>query len=130
VTVLEGEAGGRTPTVLVVDDEPGILGFLEFALADEGFNVETAADGLAALRSVARTPPTVVVTDLMMPRLDGFGLIRRLRDAHEPLRGIIAMSAVRGGDDPPAGADLFVAKPFEIERMIACIRALLDGGRR
>ena len=112
-------------TVLVVEDEPGIRDFLSLVLAEEGFRVTTAGDGLEALRLVEREPPAIVLTDLMMPRLDGYGLIARLRAARLPVRGIIAMSAVGAAGQEPLGADLFLAKPFAIEQLLTSIHRLL-----
>src|SRR5687768_7304731 len=80
-------------TVLVVEDEPSIREMLALVLEDEGLRVVTAGDGIDALRVVEVEPPAVVLTDLMMPRLDGHGLIERLRAARVPVKGIIAMSA-------------------------------------
>ncbi len=62
-----------TRTVLIVDDEPNIRGFLRMALEDEGFSVETAANGKEALDKVRRRPPDAVLLDLLMPVLDGWG---------------------------------------------------------
>jgi CheY-like chemotaxis protein len=112
-------------TILVVDDEPGIRLLLETVLAAEGFRVVTAENGIDALQVVESAPPSVVVTDLMMPALDGYGLIERLRTANVPMRGIIAMSAASVAGTRPPGADLFVAKPFDIEHIIASVFALL-----
>lgn len=112
-----------TVTILVVDDEPGIRLPLEAALTEEGFRVVTARDGGEALRAASAAPPAVVLTDLMMPGLDGYALIDRLRTAPLPIRGIIAMSA--GSSAQPHGADLFLAKPFALEQVIASIDTLL-----
>ena len=117
--------GGAHATILVVDDEPGIRELLALVLAAEGLRVATAADGIAALQVVAAESPTLVVTDLMMPRLDGYGLIAQLRAAQVPVRGIIAMSAGDVAGARPPGADLFIAKPFDVEQVIASVSALL-----
>jgi CheY-like chemotaxis protein len=119
-------ANDASVRVLVVDDEAGIRYLLEAVLAEEGFRVTTAQDGIEALQVVASaTPPDVVVTDLMMPRLDGYGLINRLRAAAVPIRGIIAMSAASIAGTRPPGADLFIAKPFDIEQVVTSVFALL-----
>lgn len=104
------------PLVLVVDDEPGIVEFLRYALEDNGYRVQTARDGTDALSKFERERPDFVLTDLMMPRLDGWELCRRLR-MHDALRNlpIIGMSAVE-----PNGAvlDAFLRKPFELDDLL------------
>jgi CheY-like chemotaxis protein len=112
-------------TILVVDDEPSIRNFLAFILEDEGFQVSTAGDGQEALRMAKQAPPDVVLTDLMMPIVDGYELIKGLREAHIPVRAIIAMSAVSIAGDRSPDADLFLAKPFEIEQILSSVQALL-----
>ncbi len=112
-------------TILVVDDEPSVRQLLELVLLAEGFRVLTAADGLEALAVVASGPPVLVLTDLMMPRLDGYGLIARLRTGRVPLRGIIAMSAVSVAGGRPDGADSFIAKPFDLDHVLTSVVALL-----
>src|SRR5579885_516725 len=80
--------------VLIVDDEPGIVEFLCFALEEHGYRVASARDGAAALEAGARERPGCVVTDLMMPRLNGWDLTRRLRrDEATASIPIVAMSA-------------------------------------
>jgi DNA-binding response OmpR family regulator len=117
-------ASGGRPAVLIVDDEPSIREFLAFVLEDEGFDVATAADGHEALQTAKARPPDIVLTDLMMPVVDGYELISGLRREGVPVRAIIAMSAVQsGGRCIPA--DLFVAKPFQVEQVVASVRALL-----
>ena len=118
-------AGPPEPSVLVVDDEPSIRAFLASALEDEGFNVLTAADGSEALQVARRRPPDVVLTDLMMPRCDGYQLIDGLRQDRVPVHAIIAMSAVHTAAERNPPADLFLPKPFPIEQVVASVRALL-----
>jgi two-component system OmpR family response regulator len=111
--------------ILVVDGEDGIRYLLGAVLAEEGFRATTAQDGIEALRVVASATPPDVVTDLMMPRLDGYTLIDRLRAASVSIRRIIAMSAVSIAGTRPPGADLFIAKPFDIEQVVTSVFALL-----
>ena len=119
------EQGMALATVLVVDDEPTIREMLGLVLEMEGFHVVTAGDGFDALHVVANQPPAVVVTDLMMPNLDGYGLIERLRAAQVPVQGIIAMSAGSVAGERPPKADLFIAKPFDLEQVVKSIFSLL-----
>jgi two-component system OmpR family response regulator len=117
---------GDPPSILVVDDEPAIREFLAFVLSDEGFRVQTAMDGREALAAAREHPPDVVLTDLMMPVSDGYELIDSLRADHLPVRAIIAMSAVHTAADRDTHADLFVAKPFQVDQIVASVRALLN----
>ena len=114
--------------ILVVDDEPNIVDLLSTSLRFVGFEVATAGEGMQAL-DVARTfRPDLVVLDVMMPGMDGFGLLRRLRadGTNCPALFLTARDAVAdkvtgltlGGDD-------YVTKPFSLEEVVARIRAVL-----
>jgi CheY-like chemotaxis protein len=106
----------RRPRVLVVDDEPGIVDFLRYALEDHGYRVAVARDGLAALDAIERELPDFVLTDLMMPELDGWELCQRLRRQPETRTlPIIGMSAV---DPHGAPLDFFLHKPFELDELV------------
>jgi len=114
-------------TVLIVDDEPSIREFLAFALSNQGFRIITASDGEEALRVVAQESPDLVLTDLMMPRMDGYQLIERIRRQRRPVGAImiIAMSAVSIASAHPPAANLFLSKPFEVDQLVASVRSLL-----
>jgi CheY-like chemotaxis protein len=114
------------PSILIVDDEPSIREFLAFVLQDEGFRVLTAGDGQEALDTAKRCTPDVVLTDLMMPVVDGYQLIDGLREEGIPVRAIIAMSAASIAGNRAPNADLFVPKPFEIEHLLTSVQALLS----
>lgn len=121
-TILtQAEARAAVPLlVLVVDDEPGIVEFLRYALEDSGYRVDTARDGCDALAAIARERPDFVLTDLMMPRLDGWELCRRLRedDATHDVP-IVAMSAV---SNRGVNVDAFLAKPFELDDLLSALQ--------
>jgi two-component system response regulator MprA len=115
--------------VLVVDDDEKITSFLRRALAYEGYQVEVAGGGAAALASALQSPPDLVVLDVMMPGMDGLEVCRRLRaggDVHIPVLMLTARDRVgdrvQGLD---AGADDYLAKPFALEELLARLRALL-----
>lgn len=114
--------------VLVVDDDPGVRESLRRSLAFNGYQVELAADGEEALRTISAGPPDAVVLDIMMPRLDGLATCRALRAAGNDLP-ILMLTArdevsdrVSGLD---AGADDYLPKPFALEELLARLRALL-----
>jgi two-component system response regulator MprA len=114
--------------ILVVDDEPAVRTSLERALALEGYTVDLAADGAAALNRLAAAPPDAVVLDVGMPRVDGLEVCRRMRRAGDrtPVLMLTARDAiddrVEGLD---AGADDYLVKPFALRELRARLRALL-----
>jgi two-component system OmpR family response regulator len=126
-------------SLLVVDDEPNIRELLAASLRFVGFKVVSAATGAEALAAVAKEPPDLVVLDVMLPDMDGFTVIRRLREKsdawsrtaaavpeHLP---VLFLTAKDGTDDKisglTAGGDDYVTKPFSLEELIARIRAIL-----
>jgi two-component system response regulator MprA len=116
-----------SPRVLVVDDDEKITSFLRRALAYEGYNVDVAGGGAAALNIALESPPDLVVLDVMMPGLDGLEVCRRLRAGGDvPVLMLTArdevVDRVQGLD---AGADDYLAKPFALEELLARLRALL-----
>ncbi len=123
-------AGVSDPSalVLVVDDDDAIREALERALRLEGFAVDTAAGGRAALESVARRVPAAVVLDVTMPDLNGRTVCARLR-ADGIRTPILILSARDEVEDRiaglQAGADDYLVKPFAVEELIARLRALL-----
>jgi two-component system response regulator MprA len=114
--------------ILVVDDEPAVRDALDRALRLDGYEVALAADGRQALDALAERAPDAVVLDVMMPRLDGLEVCRRLRAAGDrtPVLVLTARDALSdrvGGLD--AGADDYLVKPFALEELRARLRALL-----
>lgn len=119
--------------VLVVEDEPGIAGFIRRGLAFEGYAVEVAVDGPSALAQIRDNPPDAVVLDIMLPGIDGIEIARRVRRAEAlaggrsvPILMLTARDAVRDRvAGLEAGADDYLPKPFAFDELLARIRALL-----
>ncbi|WP_199781350.1 response regulator [Streptomyces sp. SPB074] len=124
---------GATGRVLVVDDNKMIRQLIRVNLELEGFEVVTAADGAECLEIVHEVRPDVITLDLVMPRLDGVRTAERLRadprTRHVPLAMVSASSAEEVGRALP-DIDLFLAKPFEPECLVAAVRELAERGRR
>lgn len=113
--------GGGPPTVLVVDDEPPIRALIGELLAEEGYAVRYAGNGLEALAAFAgATPPDLVVSDIRMPGLDGEAMVARLRqDGHAT--PVILLTAA--SDRPLDPTVLLVGKPFDAAALMAAIDA-------
>jgi two-component system response regulator MprA len=113
--------------VLIIEDDEAILTFLRRGLAYDGYEVDTAKDGQTGLLLARDTPPDIVVLDWMLPGLDGLEVCRRLRSGGAvPILMLTARDTVNDrvqGLD--AGADDYMVKPFNLDELLARIRALL-----
>lgn len=113
--------------ILIVDDEPRYLRLLEANLKTEGYSVVTAADGLQAIEVFSAQPVDLILLDIMMPRLDGFGTCQRIREfSNVPIIMLTAkgeeQDRVKGLD---LGADDYLVKPFSATELLARVRAVL-----
>lgn len=116
--------------ILVVDDDPDILQFVEMNLDMEGFETQTAMSGKTALEVARERPPDLVLLDVMMPEMDGLTVLRRLRSSPATssipvillTAKALAEDRVRGLD---LGADDYITKPFDIEELLARVKAVL-----
>ena len=124
-----GSYAGRT--ALVVDDDEMVVALVEAGLRDAGLQVVTASDGYEALDRLAELVPDVIVSDINMPRMDGFALVSRLR-ADPTTRSVplLFLTSRTGADDVlqglRLGADDYVRKPFELAEVVARVLAKLE----
>src|SRR5215213_10279638 len=118
----------ETNRVLVVDDEPNIVDVIAMALRFQGFTVESAGTGAAALAAHRDFKPDLIVLDVMLPDMEGFDVARRLGAQHARVP-IIFLTARDDTDDKirglTIGGDDYVTKPFSLEELVARIRSIL-----
>jgi DNA-binding response OmpR family regulator len=114
--------------VLLVDDEPSIIQLCQMYLEQDGYRVESVANGKTALDAASRLNPALIVLDVMLPEIDGFDVCRRLRADGNPV--LILMLTARDEDIDKIvglelGADDYLTKPFNPRELVARVRALL-----
>ncbi len=119
--------------ILLVDDEPSIIQLARMYLEREGFRIASVNDGESALASVTREHPALVVLDVMLPKLDGFEVCRRLRAMNESTA--ILMLTARDEDIDKIlglelGADDYLTKPFNPRELVARVKAILRRSER
>jgi two-component system, OmpR family, response regulator MprA len=119
---------GSGSRVLIVDDEPAVREALQRSLTFEGYATDTAVDGVDALAKLEVAVPDAIVLDVLMPRMDGLTTARRLRAAGERVPILMLTARDTVGDRVSgldAGADDYLVKPFELDELLARLRALL-----
>lgn len=118
--------------ILVVDDEPSILKLLAMYLEREGFSIEKAEDGLAAIETYTRARPILVILDLMLPGMDGYEVCRAIR-ARDDTTAILMLTARDEDIDKiiglELGADDYMTKPFNPRELVARVKAILRRNR-
>lgn len=117
----------ETTRILTVDDSASMRALLNHALTAQGFEVQQADDGVAALEWLALNEVDVVITDINMPRLDGFGLIEQLRAGSRHRDRPILVLTTESSDEKKArarsaGATGWIVKPFDPEKLAAAVR--------
>ncbi len=131
--VAEFEAAEKRPRILVADDNADMRQYL-VRLLSERYEVEAAPDGEAALASARQRPPDVVLSDVMMPNLDGFGLLHALRGDSETKTIPIILLSARAGEESRVegmqhGADDYLIKPFSARELLARVQTHLQMAR-
>ena len=115
-------------TILLVDDDPDILGAMQTVFTLEGYRVLTAADGNRALALAERDAPDVVVVDMMMPRKSGFLVLEMLKSRGAASPRVVMITGNEGGRHKAyaeaLGVDDYIRKPFDMERLIESVRRL------
>lgn len=114
--------------ILVVDDEDNLRTMLVAALKFEGYDVAAASNGREGLRSVKESKPDLIVLDVMMPELDGFGMLRRLRETGDRTPVVFLTAKDTSADAVEGlglGADDYLAKPFSLEELVARVEAVM-----
>jgi len=114
------------PLVLIVEDEEPIAQALAYIVEDRGYVALVAAHGQQALELLGEHHPSLIVTDLMMPHMNGRELIAALRDTGDPLPPIVIMSAAGKRNIDDAGADAVLPKPFEVAEVEALLSRFLE----
>ena len=116
--------------ILIIDDEPHILKMVEARLKAQGYDIVSACDGEEGLAKAAQEKPNLIITDVMMPKVDGFEVCRRLR-SDEALKHIPIIMLTARGQAPDIkkgmekGADAYVAKPFEAAALVGIIAGFI-----
>ncbi len=125
----------QSPRLLLVDDEPGMRNAVQAYLQDEGFDVTTAADGEEGWQKAQQMIPDLVISDVMMPRCDGYELLKRLRE-DERLGGtpVIFLTAkgmtIDRTQGYQAGVDDYIPKPFDPDELVARVKNVVKRQER
>ncbi len=118
-------------TILAVDDEKAIVRLVQVNLERHGYTVQTAYDGREALEKIALAPPDLVVCDVMMPYMDGFEVLKRLRQDPQTRELPVIMLTAKANDSDVhegwrSGADCYLTKPFNPSELLAFIKRILE----
>ena len=122
---------GSNRPILVVDDDHALRDFIRLVLEDAGYEVVEATEGVAALDVMRQFQPRLILLDMRMPGMNGWEFVNALHEAERPIPPIVMMTA---GHDPKAkaseiGADRWLAKPFDLDQLVAAVEQLLESPR-
>jgi CheY-like chemotaxis protein len=118
------------PAILAVDDDDDVLQLLDVILSAQGYEVRRADNGRAALDALGRSMPSLILLDLRMPVMSGLEFARELRSRHQaPLPPIVVVTAAADPERQAAevGAAAWVAKPFDVPRLVEVVARALEG---
>lgn len=113
--------------ILLVEDEPDIALVTSMALRLAGHDVMVAGDGAEGLERALRDPPDLVITDFMMPRMNGLEMVERLREGGYRRPVILTTAICKSSLPAQAGYDLFIPKPYDVDTLLRAARGLLSG---
>ncbi|MBV9864873.1 MAG: response regulator [Abitibacteriaceae bacterium] len=118
--------------ILVVDDERDIVRLEQTGLRSEGYEVVTASTGREALEKVFFEKPDLILLDVMLPEIDGFEVLKKLRENPETATIPVIMLTARSEEADVAkgwkgGADLYITKPFELDELMETVQRILEG---
>ncbi len=120
-----------TKTILVVDDQPHIVRLIQVNLEKEGFRVVTAADGVEGMLRVRETRPDLVILDVIMPRKDGFEVLREIKADPELTETPVIMLTVKTHNADiveglKEGAELYLPKPFHPKELVSLVKRVIE----
>lgn len=123
------------PQILLVEDNADMRQYLKRLLSEEGYAIGLAPDGATALECIKQTPPDIILSDVMLPRMDGIALVRQLREERALAEVPIVLLSARAGEDFPlealeAGANDYLIKPFHARELLSRIKLHLELSRR
>jgi two-component system response regulator CpxR len=122
------QSAGNQPKILVIDDDSELIEMLGEYLAREGYSVDAAHDGDAGLKKAAQSDWTLIILDVMLPKMNGFEVVRRLRASGSKLPVLILSARGEALDRVvglQSGADDYLAKPFDPQELVARVQAIL-----
>jgi DNA-binding NtrC family response regulator len=120
---------GRKNSILVVDDEDALRTVLSGELINEGYDVKSAADGDEAISEVERSPFDLVLLDIKMPRMNGFEVLKYIKDKHSKTKVVMLTGFAdlkNAIESKKLGADDFVSKPYDLVDLLTTIERVLS----
>jgi len=116
--------------ILVIDDEKGIVEVIKHALSAKGYEVVSAHDGEEGLKKIMTDKPDLVICDIRMPKLDGWNVLKKLREDAAKWVPVIMLTVLKESSDVKKGydfdADYYVTKPFKVEDLLEGVRIILS----